>query len=392
MEGVLSHIRKNEALTSVYSANLIVAAHFFLVVYINSSTLGRFFTDKQIGLFFMIGSLVSTALFLAAPKILSTIGAFRYFLITLLLELVAITGLAYYDAKIGTILFFILHQASVPMLSFILDIFFETVSKQENETGELRGIYLSLANLMLVIAPAIVGFVLLKTTFHYVYLLSAILLLPLFVISLAKLRKIHLVAPQKIGLKKSFQTIWDMPDLRFGILAHFILQFFYAWMIIYLPLYLTQTIGFSWTELGAIFTIMLLPFLLFEVPVGWLADKKFGEKELMILGFSIMTVATACLFIPKTPSFWVWASILFLSRVGASIVEITTESYFFKHTKGKNADLISIFRMTRPISYLIAPLVAILSLSLMDLGQAFWILSIVTVAGSIFAFQITDTR
>ncbi len=392
MEGVLSHIRKNKALVAVYTANLLVATHFFLVIYINSPNLRRFFTDAQVGILFTFGSLISTLLFLTAPKMLRAWGVFRYFILFLITECIAILGLSFYDAKIGTVLFFILHQASIPMLSFSLDVFFETVSKNEKETGELRGIYITLASAVLVIAPSIVGFILEKTNFASVYLLAALFLAPLALIARSKLQNIKTPLPEDTRFSKSFSKLWKIKDLRYGVLAHFILQFFYAWMVIYLPLYLTENIGFSWGQLGVLFTVMLLPFLLFEIPVGYLADKKIGEKELMIFGFSVMAISTALLLVPQTPSFFVWAPLLFLTRVGASISEITTESYFFKHTRGEHGDAISIFRITRPASYLIAPLTVVISLSFLSLGQAFWVLSIILIAGAIFALQITDTR
>ncbi len=379
-------------MVAVYGANILIAAHFYLVIYINSTTLGRFFSDQQVGFFFILGALISVILFLITPKLLRRHGVFHYFLGIFLLECIAIIGLAFYDSKIGTVLFFLVHQASVPMLTFSLDVLFETTSKDEKETGELRGLYITIASLMLVIAPSIVGLISQRFPLQHVYALSLFFLFPLLLISFTHLRKIHTTAPKQIDIAETLKDTWKKRDLRYGILAHFILQFFYAWMVIYLPLYLTQIIGFTWAEIGMLFTIMLLPFLLFEVPVGWLADKKLGEKELMISGFSIMAIVTACFLIPTTASFWTWAVLLFLSRVGASIAEITTESYFFKHTKGKNADLISIFRVTRPISYLFAPMIAILALSFMDLGQAFWVLSIVTASGALFAFEITDTR
>ena len=54
----------------------------------------------------------------------------------------------------------------------------------------------------------------------------------------------------------------------------------YAWMVIYTPLHMLD-LGFTWEEIGQIFTIMLIPFVLVEYPAGWLADKYIGETEMM---------------------------------------------------------------------------------------------------------------
>lgn len=392
MEGVISRLRENKTLVSLYIANLFVSAHFFLIIYINSSTLKEFLSDTEIGIFYALGSILSVIFFISATKLLNLFGGLRYFIILIFLEFIAVTGLTITNDELSTIFFLLLHLATIPMLSFTLDVFFENITTNEKETGELRGIYLTLASTMLVIAPSVVGFIMQKGTFHHIYLLSAILLIPLFILSLIKFRAIPIKPPQNTHLLISLRNLWKISDLRFGVLAHFVLQFFYAWMVIYLPIYLTQIIGFTWTELGMLFTIMLLPFLIFEIPVGYLADKVMGEKELMISGFSIMAVSAALILIPKEPIFFVWAGLLFMSRVGASVAEITTESYFFKHTHGENADFISIFRMTRPLSYLIAPALATISLSYLGLGQAFWVLAIGTIGGGLFALYITDTK
>ena len=181
-------------------------------------------------------------------------------------------------------------------------------------------------------------------------------------------------------------------DLKYSILAQFILQFFYAWVVIYLPLYMITEIGFDWQTLGFLFTIMLLPFMIFELPVGWIADHKYGEKEFMIFGFIAMSLAAALLTLTYEKTFIVWAVLLFFSRFGASFVEVTNESYFFKQVKSDDSDLISLFRMTRPFAYILAPLIATISLSFLSFGATFWVLGSITLLGSMCAYRITDTR
>ena len=64
-------------------------------------------------------------------------------------------------------------------------------------------------------------------------------------------------------------------------------------MVIYTPIYLHEHIGLPWSDIGIIFTIMLLPFVLFEFPAGKLADGKWGEKEPPIIGIILIAVSTA---------------------------------------------------------------------------------------------------
>jgi MFS family permease len=162
-------------------------------------------------------------------------------------------------------------------------------------------------------------------------------------------------------------------------------------MIIYLPLLLSSEIGFGWDKIGVMFTIMLLPFLIFELPAGLLGDKKFGEKEILVLGFLIMFFATLVIPTISSPIFWLWALVLFGTRIGASLVEISSESYFFKHVKETDVGPISLFRMARPLSFILAPLIAIPVISFFSYSSSFYFLAFFTLLGLLFTPKV-DTR
>ena len=128
-------------------------------------------------------------------------------------------------------------------------------------------------------------------------------------------------------------------------------------MIIYSPIYLHEYLGFAWNKIGIIFTIMLLPFVFLDFPLGKLSDK-IGEKKMLFVGFMISAVFTLLIPLILEPTLWLWAMILFTTRIGAAIIEIMSESYFFKSVTERNDDEISFFRNTGPLSFLIAPLCA----------------------------------
>ena len=122
-----------------------------------------------------------------------------------------------------------------------------------------------------------------------------------------------------------------------------------------------------------------------------MSDKKFGEKEFLILGFIIMALATLMIPLLQSKIFWLWAIVLFATRVGASTVEVASESYFFKHVKEDNTGLISLFRMGRPLSLIIAPLVALPIMGFLSYSASFYFLSIITISGLLFIPK-KDTR
>jgi MFS family permease len=92
-------------------------------------------------------------------------------------------------------------------------------------------------------------------------------------------------------------------------------------MTVYCPIYLHTTIGLSWSEIGVIITVMLLPFVLIELPLGRLADKKYGEKEIMIIGFLILGLSTMGLAFITSTNVWVWAIALLVTRIGQRLLK-----------------------------------------------------------------------
>ena len=162
-------------------------------------------------------------------------------------------------------------------------------------------------------------------------------------------------------------------------------------MVIYLPLLLNKEMGFGWNKIGIIFIIMLLPFVVFELPAGFLADKKFGEKEILTLGFIIMFVSTLIIPTLASATVLVWAAVLFATRIGASFVEISSETYFFKHVKDEDTGIISLFRMVRPLSYVIAPLLALPIIFFFSYSASFYFLAFFVLLGLFFIPKI-DTK
>ncbi len=382
---------RSRALGAVYIANLLLAFHWYAILYINSSYLSTFVSEARVGLLYMIGSTFNLCLFLSAPRLLSWIGNYRFIVTALFLEAIAIVGLAFAQSTALVIPLFILHQGIVPMILFSLDIFLEGYAKDESSTGGSRGIFLTLSNLALVISPALVSLILTNGDFYKVYMFSSLFLIPLIGISFAW-KGWEKNTLQNTKIWATFKELRAHKDVFTILKANFILQLFYAFMVIYLPIYLYQHIGFTWAEIGVILTVMFLPFLIFEFPIGRLADKKLGEKEILSLGFVVAGIATMLIALLDAPVFGIWALILFTTRIGASFIEITSESYFFKHVNSDNANIISFFRMTRPLSFIIAPPLAGLLLGSITYGALFGLVGFMMLFGLRYSLAIKDTR
>jgi MFS family permease len=128
-------------------------------------------------------------------------------------------------------------------------------------------------------------------------------------------------------------------------------------MIIYTPIYLYAHLGFSFKEIATMFTVMLLPFVLIQFPSGEYSDK-IGERKMLMFGFFFASIATLSLFFIKRHEVWIWALALFSTRVGAAIIEVMSDVYFFKHINVENDEFIIVYRNSRSVAYVLAPLVA----------------------------------
>ena len=326
--------RQGKILNAVFISNIFLSLHYFLLYFVNSSFLSNYFSDTQLSALYIIGSIADTFLLLNASRILNAIGSYKFILYALIIEFTSTVGLIVSTTPFLVGFYFLLHLVIISLLLFNFDILVEGVSTNESQTGGIRATFLTITNISCVVAPSIVAFLLLRNGFWHVYLLSAILLIPLY-FCIKRFKNVSQEPLQHINIKETLREYLKHKDLYNIFTCQFLLQLFYAFMGIYTPLYLEKHIGFSWSEIGIIFTIMLLPFVFLELPLGEMEDKKYGEKEFLTIGFIIMGLSTLFISFITVKVFWIWAMILFITRIGASFVEISSETYFFKQVNEK---------------------------------------------------------
>lgn len=383
--------KKNPFLT-IYIATFIAAFHVFLMVYVNSSFLSQFISEKSVGLLYIIGSLASIAALLIIPIILRAFGNYITIITLTILEILVLLGMAFIREAAIIIPLFVAHWVLFQLMFINMDVFFESSQEQETDTGRKRGVLLTIINSALILSILIVGFILKDNEFWKVYLISAGILIPFLLIVLIKFRKFKDPVYESFRILNTIKKIKKNKPVRNIFMSQLFLKFFFSWMVVYMPIYLHSHIGFDWPQISIIFTIMLLPFVLLEIPAGHIADKLWGEKELLSAGFIITALFTIIIPFISVASFILWAAILFATRVGASLAEITTESYFFKQVQGDDADIISFFRMTRPLAYIIGPIVAIIALEFLPFQYIFLVLGIIMFFGLKYSLALKDTR
>lgn len=391
MDKILSPFRQSKLLNTLFLSNIFVSFHYALIIYVNSSFLSKFFSEEQISALYIIGAVANTILLLNASKILEKIGNYKFTMYAVGIEFLATLGMLISSSPFLIGMYFLTHTIAISLLYFGMDIFVETVETDESQTGSVRATYMTMANITILIAPVVVALLLVNNIYSYVYAASVIFMIPLYYF-IKRFKKVEVKKIKHILIKETVLEYLKNNNLYNIFISQLLLQLFYAYMVIYTPLYLLQHIGFSWAEIGIMFTIMLLPFVLFEIPVGELEDGKYSEKEFLTIGFIIMGLATLFISFITLKSFWIWTTVLFITRIGASFVEVSTESYFFRHVDQTKTDVISFFRISRPISFIIAPLLSTLALKFIPFQYIFILVGSLMIIGAHYSLRLKKSR
>jgi MFS transporter, DHA1 family, multidrug resistance protein len=375
----------------IYLSGFLFSIPLALVSYINSSFLEIYIGKNYVGIVYIIASIITIIGLLRMPKILTRFGNRSTIILAFCFIFFSFISLAFGNTVLIIIPAFIIYFISANFVVASLDIFIEDFSKNSS-VGTLRGLYLMVINFAWVIAQMISGSIINKSSFIGIYIFSAGFIFLVTLIFTMFLHDFKDPIYKKVPIFKTIKSFIQKKHISKIYLSHLILQFFYAWMIIYTPIYLHENMGFGWDKIGIIFSIMLLPFVLLDFPLGKLSDK-IGEKKMLIIGFLIISISTFIIPFIDNSILWVWALILFTTRIGAATIETMNESYFFKVINEENADEISFFRNAPSIAYIIAPILAVPIIFLTpSFEYLFFILASILLVGFLIILRIKDVR
>jgi MFS family permease len=379
----------------IYLASLLLMFHVFVVAYVNSSFLEQFIAPSSVGFVYIVSSALSVLTFLIISRILHKVGNFRLILFLLIVSGLSVFTLAFADSFRTVVVLMTVHLLITPLVGFNLDVFMEEhVGNDEGLTGTRRGLLLALTSGIGALCPFISGelITLGNETFTYIYIASALSLIPIIAILLFYFKDFQDPPYTDLKALEAMRGFWRKPDIRAVFIVHFVLQIFFMCMVVFTPLYLVNTIGLSWAQFGIIMLFGQTAYVLFEYPIGVIADKYIGEKEMMTVGLMIMAVSTAWISFVDTPNVMLWILIMFITRIGASFVEVTTEVHFFKRTSSTDAQIISFFRVTRPLAYLAGAIISSLALLYLPFNLLFIVIAFLMIPAMFATFDIVDSK
>ena len=351
-----------------------------LLIYILSVFLKNIWNTENIGWVFLTANILLLIILLNFHKITHNIDKmtiFQFLLISKISTIFALTlSLSAYIQTILLALYIIFEALSWVLLKMILESY-----AIDKKTGRIYGFNVMITNIGFALAPIVAMQLLVNNGFYGVFYFSIVLNSLIFLITFLNVSKSKIKGEIDKTLQTGniFRRLQFRDDIKKIFLVSIALEFFFAIMAIYTPIFLID-MGFSWKELGLIFTVMLIPFVTIQYPIGLLADKKLGEKELLLFSFVVIVITSVLLYFYENTNTTLITImiILLISRIGASAIDILRLSYFYKRIDKTNLDMIAIFQSARPIAYILAPGLASLLLIFFPLKSVFILLAIIS--------------
>ena len=372
-------------INKMYVLSFLFTLHISLSAYVNSTFLTGIIKENYVGILYTIASILTILLLSKSANILKYFGNKKLILIFLIANMLSLVGIITSQNPniIGTSFIALITTNTLIMLC--IDIFIEHFENPKT-IATSRSIYLTTINLAWMLSPLITAFILTKEGgYRAIYIVAFIATIIMTIGLLFSVKSFKDKKYKKTPFLETYRYLKKNKHMLSIVIINFILQFFYTLMVIYTPIYLNKHIGLDWNQIGIIFTIMLVPFVIFSFPVSILIDKyHIRKRTLLLAGFIIMSISTFVISFITGKNIIIWSIILFLTRTGASIVETTSEIYFFMHVKEEDTFLLGIFRDMVPMAYIVAPLVGTMIFIFLPFKYLFVILSVITLGGGLY--------
>jgi len=360
-----------------------------LLSYVLSSYLSKYISDQYVSLVYLVSNIVCFIMVFSFGKIIKKIGLFRSAVINMLVLLLSLLLQIIIKQNIFTVVSTIIfYQISSALTYIFIDYYIEKYSL-DGSTGDTKGLQWTIMNGVFLLGPLLAGFLLEKTGFDFIFLLSFLATIPTLVIFIKHFKNIKTTTTRTVNIKFK-KIIKNNAVFRISMVS-LILNLFYCWMSIFTPIYMSKVLDLSWDKIGIILAIILLPFAIFQYPVGKIADKYLGQKEMLMTSIIIMGLSTIALFFTKNVITFTLA--LFCTRIGASVLEVMRDIHFYKNTSSKDLDLMSFFKSMTSFAYIIGPIISSLILTFFEIKNLFLVLGVIIIVfGLIVTWGLKDTK
>lgn len=362
-----------------------------LLAYVTSSYFKAVTGSDNVSAFYLFAFAVVLPIFFYFHRLVEGFGRARTLMVVLFVQVEVLLFLQILPLSYAGAALLIVYAVLNSVVAIMIDVVLEAYSV-DGVTGRLRGLYLSVYNFGVMVGPLVSMYILAEYGFATIFAAEVMVYVGMFLTVFVALNNIRgHVKRQRLSLGKIVRTFRARSDLTAIYAVSLALRFFYAAMTVYMPLYLLGR-GMSPMEVGVVFAVMLVPFILLQYPAGVLADKKYGEQEIIIIGLLIMIGATLWMWLTRRTDAATWMAILTVSRIGVALVETMEDSYFYKQINANDVALINFFRTTRPLAYIVCMILLGVTLMFFSIQAIFLVIALVLTAALVPATMLRDTR
>ncbi|NTU66558.1 MAG: MFS transporter [Candidatus Moranbacteria bacterium] len=361
-----------------------------ILAYVMSTYFKKASGTENVGPFYFISYAILLILLLNLHKLVRIMGKINVFILSVFFNIIFIALLANIVPSYLGMFILMLYVISSGLEWVAMDAVLESYST-DGESGRIRGKHLMILNIGFLLGPFISTRLLEQFSFQGVFIFLLFFNSLMFIYTLIKLRGSNEKFEKEIRVRDVIRKVMKRKDLFHIYYISFALEFFYALMVIYTPIYLLDR-GLDWNQIGLIFTAMLIPFVIVQYPAGVLADRKWGEKKMLAAAVFFMGIFTLLAFFIHSKSVLIWSLVLFGTRIGAALIEVLRDSYFYRLIDGEDVDLINFFRTSMPIAFILGSVLSFLLLLFFPVKAVFILVAAVSLSALVPALSLKDNR
>lgn len=360
------------------------------LVYILSSYFSQISGESFIGGFYLVAFVLVFWLLTNLQPIVHGLGSVRF----LGMLIVGLIGTSFFlslddPSWVGAVVL-LMYIICNNLLWSVMDVLVEDFSTDQ-VSGRVRGLYLTVLNAGVLLAPIISTQLFSLSGYSGIFSVVSIGYMAVLLLVIAGLRNHQTARLPRIAFAETIRKVVKRKNVLLIYGVSWTLEFFYSIMIVYMPILLLSQ-GFNWEKIGFIFTVMLIPFVLVQYPLGIMADKKWGEKELLFVALVILGVSTAVAGFTRSTDIVFWAGLLFITRLGAAALEVLRDSYFYKQIGPTDTDIVAFFRSARPTAAIAAAGISLLFLSIFTVHSLFYLVGALALAACFAVLSLEDTK
>ena len=347
-------------------------------------------SESHVGLIYSGALVFSIIVNLTADNIISRLGREKTLVIFLTLLATGYGLLFYTHLALMFVLIYAMIIASQDLIWFANDLSIKFFGRGQ-KLAFVEGQYYTLKNLGWFVGPVFGGYIISTFDIRTAFVFNTLLVACMLLYFIRRRSRSHdgLRYKASTHLTRGLKKFFSIRPLRGAYAVFFGLYAFYALNGIYLPLLLLDK-GATAATIGFIFSLSMLPFILFGYAFNTLAYHFRLEKIFFVLGFGIIAVTNYVIFTQDSIVAIALAAVC--GMIGASMIETLIHTYFLRHIKSDESEPLSIFRTAIGLAWLIAPLFGSVVIYFTDLQSVFVAGSCALIIFALFSLTLPHPR